>query len=369
MTDSPKVLSVVWNLIRGGTEGQCARLAIHLARNGHRHSVAVFRREGFFLDEVERACGPVYHVDIRRMLSPTTLAAVRDLARHIVRQRIQVVHAWDCDAAIFGSLASMAARVPLITSRRDLGQIYPAHKKWLMRRADMQARRVVVNADAIARGIEAEGVAAEKIVRVTNMLDLEEFDALAARPFPDAGQLPPGRMVGMVARLDPEKDGATFVRAASLVCAKHGDVCFVVAGDGVERPALEAQARIAGLGPRIAFLGDVRDVPALLRRFSIGVLVPSSNEGLSNTILEYMAAGLPVVATDCGGNRELVVDGENGFVVRARDAEGVAAALDRLIRDEHRARAMGATGRARVEAANKPAAVAESFLQLYRETV
>jgi glycosyltransferase involved in cell wall biosynthesis len=95
------------------------------------------------------------------------------------------------------------------------------------------------------------------------------------------------------------------------------------------------------------------------------VLVPRSNEGLSNTILEYMAAGLPVVATDCGGNRELVVDGENGLVVRAQEPEAAADAISRLLNDPGRAQEMGAKGRQRVLKDHDPATVARTFAELY----
>ncbi|HEY8240384.1 MAG TPA: glycosyltransferase [Kiritimatiellia bacterium] len=365
MPESPKVLSIVWNLMRGGTEGQCARLALALARHGHKHAVAVFRREGFFLADVERACGPVYHLDVRRMLSSRSLAQVRDLARHIHGQRFDLVHAWDCDASIFGSLAAMAANVPIVTSRRDLGQIYPAYKRWLMHRADVQSAAVTVNAAAIADGLRTAGISDDKIVRVTNILDMAEFDRLAAEPFSAAARLPTGPLVAMVSRLDPEKDGATFVRAAQRVRGRFPEAGFVVAGDGVERKQLEDQARDAGLDGHMVFLGDVTDVPALLRRCAIGLLVPSRNEGLSNTILEYMAAGVPVVATDCGGNKDLVVDGVNGFVVKPGDAEAVGDAACRLLGDPALCRDLGRAGRERVVKENGEVRVMAQFLDVY----
>lgn len=358
------VLHIVWNLIRGGTEGQCARVALELARQGVRQRVAVFRREGHFLERVEAVCGPVYDVGIRRMLTLQTALRLKALAEFIRREKIDVVHAWDADAAIFGSFAASSANVPLITSRRDLGQIYPAHKLWLMRRADRRARAVVVNAEAIREVLRNENVPNEKIVRLQNVLDVDESDRLSVQPIPES--LPPGRLVGMVARLDPEKDAATFLRAAAPVAQKNNDVGFVIAGDGPERGALEALATNLGVRDRVVFLGDITYVPALVKRLTVGVLVPSANEGLSNTILEYMAGRLPVVATDCGGNKELVEDGQSGFITPPGDASAVSNCIQRLLDEPALARAMGDVGRKTVERYHRPEIVAAGYLELYR---
>jgi glycosyltransferase involved in cell wall biosynthesis len=234
-----------------------------------------------------------------------------------------------------------------------------------MRRADRGSRAVVVNAAAIRSIVEREGVHAERIAFIPNMLDVEEFDRLAAGPLPSGMKLPAGELVGMVARLDPEKDGATFLRAAAAVCAQVSGVGFVLAGDGPQRPGLERLATEMGLGDRVAFLGDVTCVPALLRRLAIGVLVPKANEGLSNTLLEYMAARLPIVATNCGGNSEVVGEGHNGLLTPCGDAEAVASAVLRLVRDPEQRARFGADGRSRVEAQHRPEVVAAQFLRLY----
>ncbi len=364
--ENPKVLHVVWNLMRGGTEGQCARLAIEMARAGGRQRVAVFRREGFFLNAVEAVCGQVHEVGIRHMLGWRTVREVRRLRQFLADGSFDVVHCWDADAAIFGVWASRLAGVPCITSRRDLGEIYARYKLWLMHRADLCANAVVINADSIFRHGLLRGVPASRIVRVPNIMDVNEYDGLAQVPFTKAAALPQGRLVGLVARLFPEKDVATFLEAARIVAARVRDVSFVIAGDGPQRVHLESLGRSFGLADRLVFLGDVTEVPALVRRLQVGVLVPSGNEGLSNSILEYMSGSLPVVATDCGGNRELVEDGVTGCVVPPGDAEGVAAAVLRLLDDPVRAAEMGRCGRQRVEQNFRPDVVARRFAELYR---
>ncbi len=362
--ETPRILHIVWNLIRGGTEGQCARVALELAQRGVPQRVAVFRREGFFVEPVEQATGLLYELPIRRMASLDTLAAIRQLAAFIRHERFDLVHCWDADADIFGPIAARWAGIPFITSRRDLGEIYPSYKLWLMHRSDRRARAVVVNAEAIRRQALARGLDKDKILLIPNIMDVEEFDALSGGEGYEA--LKTTRNVVMVARLDTEKDAMTFLRAAHRIADRFPSVRFVLAGDGPQRPALEAFARDNGLMERVVFLGDVTDVPVLLSRCHVGVLVPTANEGLSNTILEYMAARLPVVASDCGGNRELVRDRENGLIVPAGDAEKTAEAIARLLSDNGLANTCGRHGRSRVEQAFRPSVVGDQFLSLYR---
>ncbi len=364
-----KILHLVWNLIRGGTEGQCARVAMELARRGEVHRVVVFRREGYFLPAVEEVCGPVREIGIRGMARPSTLLALARLARQLRREKFDALHTWDADAAIFGQFAAARAGVPLITSRRDLGEIYPRYKLALMRRADQRAVRVVANAQAIAKAFTRQGIPGEKFRVLPNIVDVEELDQLAGLPFPRAAELPSGERVVMVARLDPEKDVATFIYAAELVLKQHPEACFVIAGDGVQRPDLEAMARRHNLTRRLVFLGDTTDVPSLLASCAIGVLTPSRNEGLSNTILEYMAAGLPVVATDCGGNNELVHQDQGGVIANIGDSDALARAMVDLLRHPEKRRSMGAYNRRRVHEHFRREAVADAFSAVYREVI
>ena len=365
----PKLLHVVYSLIRGGTEGQCARLALALSSQGYPSRVVVFRREGFFLDPVERACGPVYEVGIRRMVSRKTVGEIQSLKKWIEEWEIELVHCWDADAAIFGSVAARWAGVPYITSRRDLGDIYPRYKLWLMHRADLAARRVTVNADVIRRGIEKEGVPVGRITTVPNLLDVAEFDCLASQPFSQKALLPAGRWLVVVARLDREKDVGTAIKALSMLSSKYPDVYLVIAGDGPEKKALVDLSTSLKMERRVIFLGEVHEVPALLKEMEVALLTSSSNEGLSNSILEYMAAGLPVAATDCGGNGELVKEGVTGCLVKPGDAAGLAEAVAKLLDGREQSREMGLKGRQVVEKRHAMDRVIEKWMHVYNKAM
>ena len=363
---APCVAHLVFDLIRGGSEGQCARIAMGLAQRSLPHRVVVFHRRGFFLEAVESACGPVREVAIRHVVRPATVRELARFAAWLRQERIELLHAWDADAAIFGQFAARWAGIPLVTSRRDLGQIYPRWKLALMRRADRVAVRVVANAEAVRDHFAAQGLAAEKIEVLPNLLDLEELDRLAQQPFPMADRLPAGRRLVVVNRLDPEKNTGLLIEALPRVREEIPNAVLVVAGAGPELPSLRALAAARGVADAVCFLGEVMDVPALLRLCEAGALVPIRNEGMSNTILEYMAARLPFLATDCGGNRELVREGETGRLMgaRASAAEAAQAWID-LLRNRAGATAMGARGREFVERFHSPTTVLDAYVRFY----
>lgn len=366
---NPRVLHIVYNLIRGGTEGQCARVALGFRKRGADHRMAVFEKRGYFLPKVEQSCGRVWELNIRHVRSPKTWIEVRRLAVWLRREHIELVHAWDADSAMFGSLACLWARVPFITSRRDMGEIYPAWKLRWMTWADRRARAVVVNARAIESVLLQAGYSPKRVRYIPNLMDISEFDRLAGLPFSQASRLPPGRWLVMAARLDPEKDAPTLIEAFAKVAGSFPDLTLVLAGDGPDRTRCESRIHELDLTRRVVMLGEVDDVPALLARSTIGALVPSRNEGQSNAILEYFAAGLPVVATDCGGNRELVEGHGAGWLVPPASPNELAEAIRDLLRHPDRARRMGQAGRKAVEKTHALETVLDQFDALYKTCV
>jgi glycosyltransferase involved in cell wall biosynthesis len=187
----------------------------------------------------------------------------------------------------------------------------------------------------------------DRVVVVRNGIDLRRFDELAARA-PDGPVPEGGPVVAVVANLWPVKDHRTLIEAAARVQQRIPDVRFALVGDGPERGYLEARIAELGLSRAVHLLGTRYDVPAILAG-AVAFCLPSRAEGLSNAIMEGMAAGLPVVATDAGGNAELVRHGTTGFVVPIGDAEAMARRLVDLLTDTGRAREMGLRGRAVAE--------------------
>ncbi len=190
--------------------------------------------------------------------------------------------------------------------------------------------------------LKEDACARKRITQICNGVDIDLYcpgDRASAR---HALQLPDKAfVVGTVGRLDPIKDHEGLFRAFEMVRFTTPGVQLVVVGGGPERTRLEALS-----GDGVRFLGERSDVPAIMRAFDLFVL-NSRNEGISNTILEAMATGLPVVATAVGGNSELVEDGVTGWLVSPGDPTALAAAIRRGIMDVHKCRVCGERGRRR----------------------
>jgi glycosyltransferase involved in cell wall biosynthesis len=218
------------------------------------------------------------------------------------------------------------------------------------------AHHVVANSQAVRQVLIADGVPAEKVSVIYNGLDLKR---LAPQTFSRAETLgllgldsetdPPRRFISIVANMRHEvKDHRMFLRAARRVVEVVPDAAFLLAGEGELTDSLRELAAEVGIHERTYFLGRCERVAELLSVSEICVL-SSKAEGFSNSILEYMAAGRPVVATNVGGAAELIREGETGYLVPAGDDEMMAARLIDLSRDPNRSRMMGDAGKRIVE--------------------
>jgi glycosyltransferase involved in cell wall biosynthesis len=221
------------------------------------------------------------------------------------------------------------------------------------RRAFGAADRIVVNADAVKTYLIGSGISDAKITIIHNGLDLERFASTGAgrrsvlEKF-GLPTLPDAQFVTILANLrSPVKNHRMFLRAAQLVKERVANVHFIVAGEGDLIPATKSYAATLGLEDDTFFTGPCTDVGELLSISNVCVL-SSRSEGFSNSILEYMAAAKPVVATAVGGAREAVVDGETGYLVESDDHQMMAERLAELLRDESKAVDFGRKGRERV---------------------
>jgi glycosyltransferase involved in cell wall biosynthesis len=340
----------------GGQE----KLLLEFARHADRrrfglHFVSLSTR-GILAEDLE-ACGwPVVALEEPPGLRPGLVLRLAGLFR---RWKTEVVHTHDDRPLIYGVLAARLARVRRVIHTRH-GQSF-----WITLRqtalvkmvARLTDRFVCVSEDSARLTIQ-HGVAAQRVGSIWNGIDVSRF--------PYAGPDPKGPVV-TVARLSPEKDIDTLLRAASLLAPQDPAFRLAIAGDGVCLPALKRTAADLGLGERAHFLGQVRDIPALLATASLFVL-PSLSEGVSLTLLEAMACGLPVVATRVGGNPEVVAEAETGLLVPARDPTALAEAILRLRRDPDGCRRLGLAGRRRVESLFDIRHMVARYEALYQQT-
>lgn len=354
-----RVLEFVSNFLFGGTERQLVYLMRGMDRSRFRLSLACFQRKGVFLADVEREDLPLREYPIRRLYGYRTVRRQLRLAQDLRRDGIDIVHAHGYYANGFAVPAARLARAPVVlASIRDTRENMPPACRRFENAVCRLADGVVVNAEATRRLLVAEGYDPAKVAVIYNGIDLAAFDRMErARGLRrELGLEPDAPLVAVLGRLARHKGVEYFLDAAAALAPHHPRVRFLVVGDSVDadtgsdsyRQELERRAAALGLGRRVVFTGFRADAPAVARELSVSVLT-SFVEGLSNVLLESMAAGVPVVATSVSGNPELVEDGESGLLVPPGDGPALARAVDRILREPGLARRLAGAGRRRVE--------------------
>jgi glycosyltransferase involved in cell wall biosynthesis len=332
-----RVAHVSLGLDVGGQEKLLVEFARHADRRRFELHFISLSTRGVLASELEECGWLVTVLEAPGGLRP---GIIWQLARLFRRLRIDVVHTHDDRPNIYGVPAAKLAGVRrVIHTRHSQGTSLSKRQAFLVRLASLGNDRFVCISHDSARLTMRQGIARRRVAVLHNGIDLDRF----AFRGPD----PAGPAV-LVARLAPEKDIATLLHAAALVVGQRLDFRLEIAGDGVCRPQLEALAVQLGLTAHIRFLGAVRDVPALLSRARLFVL-SSVTEGISLTLLEAMARGLPVIATRVGGNPEVVADGETGLLVSPREPGALANAVLGLWAQADACTRMGLAGRQRVE--------------------
>lgn len=350
-----RVAHVSESLETGGLEKLLVEFARHADRARFDLRFLTLGGPGHLTAEIEALGWPVHALGMPTGLRPRAVLA---LARRFRRDRVDVVHTHSEGPLIYAVPAARLAGVRRVIHTRHHGPDLGNNSPRARRAVALLARwvdRVVCVADAGARAVVTEGVPADRVVTVWNGIDVDRFAYTGPRPAGPAV---------IVARLVAEKDHATLLRAWSLVAAVDPDFRLEIAGDGPCLTELTFLAGSLGLGDRVRFLGRVDDVPGLLGRASLLVL-SSTMEGISLTLLEAMARGLPVVATRVGGNPEVVVDGTSGLLVPPNSPADLAAALLSLRRDPVLGLRMGRAGRARAERAFDVRRTVASYEDLY----
>jgi glycosyltransferase involved in cell wall biosynthesis len=352
-TEKIRLLKFVTVFAVGGTERHVVTLAEGLDRSRFDVHLACFRRSGELLKQVTIA--PVLEYQIQKLYNRRSIQERLRFARYARSHHIQIVHTYSFYANVFAVPAARLAGVPVvIASIRDTGAYVTPMQRRVQRAVCRFADRVVVNADAVKDWLVDEGYDERRITVIRNGIDPAPFGRKAApgKLHYELGVPPNTPLIAVLSRVSPIKGLEYFLDAAAVVSAKIPDARFLIVGKADTRDAgyqrqLEAHADRLGLSRRVVFTGLRMDVPELLDDVSVSVL-PSLSEGLSNVLLESMAAGVPVVATRVGGSPEVVEDGVTGLLVPPRDADGLARAILRLQEDREMAARVGQAGRARV---------------------
>lgn len=296
--------------------------------------------------------------------------------RLVRARRIEILHAHQYTPFFYAALAKLLSGCWPRLILTEHGRHYPDPVKPLRRAVnrlllDPLADEVNAVCAFSARRLQAvDGFAGRRIEVIENGIDVSRYqpqqDRSALRR--QLGLPTERRYLAHVARCHPVKDQATLLRAFAEICQARSDVELLFAGDGPLRPELETQAGNLGIAQRVRFLGVRHDVAALLRSTDVFVLT-SASEAASLTLMEALAAGLPVVVTAVGGNPEIVRDGREGLLVPRGDAHGVAEAVLKILADPALAATMGQAGAARARERYQLEQTVKRYYALYRRLV
>jgi L-malate glycosyltransferase len=357
-----RVCFLIDELARAGTETQLLALIRRLDRQRFAPRLCLLRGDSAMSRALEPDDCPVHRLGVGSLARPSTLMKWWRFASWLKAERIDVLQAYFPDSSYFGVTAAWRAGVPhRIRTRNNLGHwLTPLHRRvgrWLNRLTTATIANCHAARDAL---LSAEATPAESVVVLENGVDLDRF--FAVPPLPEATPAVP--VLGAVANLRPVKGLDVLVRALARLRSAHPRVIARIAGEGETRGDLERLAADLGITAALHLPGSITDIPEWLSRLDVAV-VSSRAEGMSNALLEYMAAGRPIVATTVGANAELIEDGVHGLLVPPDDDAALAAAIGRLLVDRQYAQRLGAAARQRAQERYSRTAMVRRFEAFY----
>lgn len=351
LVDDPphRVLFLVDSLNIGGSESQAVELALRLSKDRYTVTLACLRMQGPLLARLQGS-----GISVLEFHPQGGIDSFRGgwqllrLAAFLRRGHFDIVHTHDLWSNLMGIPAAVLARVPVsVSSQRDLSHLpwYQGRRRRWLRRIQGLSSMVLVNAEPIREQLIREGLPPERIRVIHNGVDLEKFNQPAGRARVSVSSVGDGKRIALVGNMTSAVKGhPVLIDAAAAIVGEFPDVRFLLVGDGPSRKQFEAKVGEMRLEKNVLFLGQRDDVPEILADCDIAVL-PSQTEGLPNALLEYLAAGLATVASQAGGNTEIVKDGVTGLLVPPDNPRLLAAAVLRLLRDPDLARSLGNKGR------------------------
>lgn len=347
----------------GGGERVVLKLASELPRYGYHASILTF-----YVDPECSALDcppcPIYLLPLKRTYDFTALRAALELRKFLVDQNVGIVQTFFESSDIWaGFVTKTMSKAKLIWSRRDMGILrFPKHEISYRLMAKAPDAVFAVSEQVRKHCIEVDKIDAARVYTIYNGLDLSE----SGSP-PKASTVAGEVRITTVGNIRRVKGHDLFIKAAAAVVPRFPGAIFSIAGEVLDHEyfiELQSLVHDLNLGDHFHFAGGITDTSKFLSEADIFVL-PSRSEGFSNAIIEAMAASLPVVATDVGGNAEAVKDGLTGIVVPAEDQVALAAAIVQLLSDPAQAAAMGRAGRSRASELFTTEAMMEHIVSVY----
>lgn len=351
----------------GGAERVISNLAASLDRERYRPLLCLFR-PGWIQERSESRGVSTYIIPTQGMADWRWVNRIRQLLRE---ERVDLIHAHEFDANVQGTFAAALTGIPLVATIHGKNYFWEKYRRrlayrWVSRRATM----VAVSQNLKEFVVEKVGIDRNRLQVIYNGVDVvpsyENADVSEGRR--ELGLPEYDRVVGVVGNLYPVKGHQYLIESIPSILNKCPNTSFLFAGRGHLETELKQQVQRLGLEGRVHFLGLRQDIARILTLLDVFVL-PSLSEGLSMAILEAMIAGKPVVATEVGGNPELVLNGKSGFLVPPRDCQALANSVTTLLTNRQQAIQFSEEGKRRAEGQFSLATMVNTYQALYDESL
>ncbi len=361
-----RILQLIPSLDQAGAEKQLSLLVRNLDREIFEVHVGVLTRLGPLEAELRQADIPIHFIGKKWRADPRAYFRLVHLLREL---RPQILHTWLFAANSFGRLAAMRCGVPVVIASERCVDLWKASwqfalDRWLSR----FTHAIVVNSSGVKEFYVSRGLPEAKIHVIPNAVPVmdKEPQRSKAELLRELGLPAEVRLIATVGRLWPQKRLEDAIWAADLLKVIRADVHLLIFGDGPERERLLRFREKVRIEDRVHFLGHRNDVHDWLPHVEV-FWSTSGYEGQSNAILEAMANGLPVVATDIPGTRDLVIHGQTGLLFPVGDRAALARLTQRLLEDPELAKRLGGQAREYGATHFRVEVMVERFTKLYKE--
>jgi glycosyltransferase involved in cell wall biosynthesis len=360
-----RICFLIDDLALAGTETQLLALIHELDRSRFRPYLCLLRGGNAQSRGLEPSNCPVMRLGVGALARPSAIRAAFRFAQFLRREHIDVLQVYFPDSTFFGIPVAWLAGVPCrIRTRNNLGHSLTRLQSCLGRLLNELTTSTITNCAAAKSALlDQEGTVAERVFVLENGVDLERFVAVPPLLLRAAAE---SKTIGAVANLRPVKGLDLLIDAATRLAGPIPNLRFRVAGGGSDRPVLEHAIRRRGLAGKFELVGPVHDIPAFLGEIDVAVLC-SRAEGMPNCLLEYMAAGRPIVATAVGAVSDLITNGVHGLVVPPGDPAALASGIKQLIKDPELAHRMADAARWRVREQYSRQAMIRRFESFYEQ--
>lgn len=365
-----KVLHIIDSLKLGGKE----RRFVELFRGFEKHNGRITREAAILSNEV-------YFTDIHKL--DTRIHFLPRATRHDPKVFVKlyrlckkfqpdVVHSWESMCSFYAAPVAKILGIPFINGMITIApqKIRRFSQPWIVSKLTFPLSKVIFSNSK--EGLKSFNVPKHKAFSIPNGFDFSRLDNLESKEsIRKKFHINTPNVVGMVAVFSNKKDYATYLKAAMKMLDRRDDVTFLAVGDGYDIDKYKAMIEPEHKG-KIIFLGNQKDVESIINIFDVGVLLTNPGvygEGISNSLLEYMALSKPVIATDGGGNREIVNDGMTGFLIEPNQSETLRETVEYLLNNKKKALEMGCTGKERVVKVFSLERMTKDLIELYQRSI